>query len=647
MESIPQPPTWPIIKNMKSIDPKRPTQSIGRLARELGPIYKLEFPDRTIFVVSSQELVNELCDETRFDKHVSRPLENLRPLTGQGLFTAHTQEEDWGKAHRILVPAFGPHSMRNMFEGMLDIIDQLILKWQRFGEHASFDLTDNMTRLTLDTIALCAFGYRFNSFYQEGMHPFVDAMARALSEAGAKSRRLAMHHRLLFSAQRQFSHDVGLMHAVADQLIVERRAHPLMGEKDLVSLMLEGRDPKTGEGLSDKNIQDQMVTFLIAGHETTSGLLSFACYEMLRNPEIYQRAQAEADLVFDSGRPRFEDLSKLGYIDSILKETLRLWPTAPVFTVKAYEDTIVGGRYFFTKDQAAFIYLPGLHRDPKVWGEDANQFRPERFDSDLIAALPANAWKPFGNGQRGCIGRPFAMQEATLALAMIVKKFDLQFADPTYQLKIKETLTHKPDQLFIRARSRIPSRPTEMKGTRGEGDQQRRILPAETTLMPGPSQFLVVAFGSNSGTARAFAEIISAEAKNLGYDVKLTTLDSLVNRWPELRLLVVITASYDGNAPDNAKLFVEFLPRLPSGILCKLKYAVFGCGNRLWTRTFQAIPKLTDQGLEAAGGTRFIPRGEGDARGDIFADFERWKLQLLDALLLQTRMTEDAIAVLP
>src|SRR5215470_2526464 len=109
--------------------------------------------------------------------------------------------------------------------------------------------------------------------------------------------------------------------------------------------MLNGRDPQTGEGLSDENIRYQMVTFLIAGHETTSGLLSFTFYELLRHPEVVERGRAEVERVLPNEEPRFEHLQHLTYLDQILKESLRLWPTAPAFAVYPYKETIVGGKY--------------------------------------------------------------------------------------------------------------------------------------------------------------------------------------------------------------------------------------------------------------------------------------------------------------
>jgi cytochrome P450/NADPH-cytochrome P450 reductase len=177
---IPQPHPTPLLGNLPDVDAEKGVLGLMELAREYGPIYRLELPGADIVVVGSQELVDELCDERRFDKTLHRSLRQVRDFAGDGLFTAWTDEPNWGAAHRILMPAFGPAALRTMFDGMVDIAEQLLLKWERQGPAHRIDVSDNTTRLTLDTIALCSFGYRFNSLYSDQMHPFVGAMVRSL-----------------------------------------------------------------------------------------------------------------------------------------------------------------------------------------------------------------------------------------------------------------------------------------------------------------------------------------------------------------------------------------------------------------------------------------------------------------------------------
>jgi cytochrome P450/NADPH-cytochrome P450 reductase len=455
--AIPQPRGLPLIGNLADLNPQTPVQSMMALARVHGPIFRIRMFGGGMILLSSRELVNEVCDEKRFVKGVHLALKQLRDIGGDGLFTAYTGEANWGKAHRLLTPEFRPRGVRGMFGRMVDIAGQLAFKWERFGPDTEFDVADNMTRLTLDTIALCAFDYRFNSFYQNEMHPFVAAMLSVLKEAGIRTRRPKALSRLMWWRNRRYEADFRLVSDVADRLIAERRHDPALGQRgDLLDVMLTTEDAETGEKLTDDNIRSQMMTFLIAGHETTSGLLSFAIFLLLNNPEALGKARAQVDAVLGAETPTAAHLARLKYIECVLNETLRLWPTAPAFAVTPRQPTTIGGRYDVTPGDILFVLLPMLHRDPAVWDEP-EAFRPERFESENLEKLPPNAWKPFGNGRRSCIGRGFAMQEATLVLAMILQRFDLSLADPDYRLKVGETLTMKPVGLRIHARRRAPA----------------------------------------------------------------------------------------------------------------------------------------------------------------------------------------------
>lgn len=147
---------------------------------------------------------------------------------------------------------------------MYDIASQLVLKWARRGPKKPIMVTDDFTRLTLDTIALCAMDTRFNSYYQENMHPFVDAMIGLLSGSGARANRPALVNNLPTSQNAKYWNDIDLLKKVAKEVVEERRRNP-EDKKDLLNAMVKGKDPKTGQGLSDESIMNNMITFLIAG----------------------------------------------------------------------------------------------------------------------------------------------------------------------------------------------------------------------------------------------------------------------------------------------------------------------------------------------------------------------------------------------
>jgi cytochrome P450 / NADPH-cytochrome P450 reductase len=216
------------------------------------------------------------------------------------------------------MPAFGSNSGPIWFDGMFDIASQLALKWARHGKDSPITITDDFTRLTLDTIALCAMDFRFNSFYKDNLHPFIKAMSHFLVETGNRASRLPLPSIFYRKKDRTFFSDIEVLRKTAGEVLQARKSEGnLDTRKDLLSCMLNGVDPKTGKRMSDQSIMDNLITFLIAGHETTSGLLSFALYHLIANPKAYMKAQAEVDNICGQGPIKFEHLSKLSYIPAV------------------------------------------------------------------------------------------------------------------------------------------------------------------------------------------------------------------------------------------------------------------------------------------------------------------------------------------
>ncbi|CAF3512298.1 unnamed protein product [Rotaria sp. Silwood1] len=589
---IPQPQERFLIGNLNELDSDFPLGSFLRLQKLYGDIYCLNILGCRTIIICSQELVNFVCDQSKFDKALSRPIEEIRSVAGDGLFTARTSEPNWKLAHNILVPAFGPQAIRSMFPQMMDIASQLILRWHRFAEE-EIDVCDNFTRLTLDTIALCGFDYRFNSFYRNEMHPFVGAMANVLAEGARRSQRLPLQNTLMLRSTKQYQDDIAYIHKLCDDIVQYRRKHP-NDTNDLLNRMINGKDEETGLQLSDENIRYQMVTFLIAGHETTSGLLSFAFYYLLKNPQAFQKAQAEAD--------QFDEIT----------------------------------------DDRISVLVRQLHRDPKVW-DRPEDFLPERMLDGGFENLPPNAWKPFGNGQRGCIGRSFAIQESVIVTALILKHFNLEFVDPSYDLRIKQVGTIKPAGFKIRARPRQQVKiPLSISVKKQEETAPVQTQSAETNRF----QPLSILFGSNSGSCESFARTLASEAPTHGFNATLATLDSVVGSIPCDRPVIIVTSSYEGEPCNNAKQFVAYLESKPE---LKINYAVFGAGHHDWVNTYQKIPIYIDETLEKVGGTRIVNRGIGDVAGDFFGAFEAWKENLFQVLCkmngLQAVISQEKLSI--
>ena len=630
IEDLPGPRALPLLGNLLDIDSASPFIGLMKLAEEYGPIYRLSAPGGARVILSGAELVEEVCDDTRFDKKVAAGVAAVRDSGGgAGLFTADTTDPLWRRAHNILLSPFSLQSMQDYMPMMLDLAEQLMDKWERLNPDEEVDVPDDMTRLTLDTIALCGFGYRFNSFYRDTPHPFISAMVRTLEESQRRSSQLPIQARLHIRAQRQLEEDQAFMNDLVSELMRDRRAQGAEGEtRDLLGRMLNGVDRETGERLPDDNIVTQCITFLVAGHETTSGLLSFALYFLLKHPEVVHRARAEVDEVLGAtALPSFEQVHRLRYVTQVLNEALRLWPTAPGFTRAPFEDAVIGGRYAIPAGTPITTLIPMLHRDQSVWGPDAEEFNPDHVASERLAALRPNAFKPFGTGQRACIGRQFALQEATLVLGMLLQRFE--FVDPgNYELKIKTTLTIKPDDFRIRVRHRADrpidhptAAPASADGRSTAGNEAPAVLAVERHGTP-----LSVLYGSNLGTAEGIATKLAREGTERGFAVTVGALDDHVGNLPADGATVVVCASYNGMPPENATRFCSWLrdPATATDACAGARYTVFGCGNSEWATTYQAVPTLLDTQLEAHGARRLHPRGEGDARADFDAHYRSW-----------------------
>ncbi|KAK0486339.1 fatty acid hydroxylase [Armillaria novae-zelandiae] len=630
---IPQPPTVPFLGNTRDIDRNVPIQSFILLSKTYGEIYQLGLlGGRKMISINSHALANEVSDDKRFVKSFTPAMHEVRNLIGDGLFTALGDVPSWGIAHRILMPAFGTISVRGMLDDMKDICGQLLLKVmlltfrKSFGPNGVIDPSTDFTRLALDTIAYCSMSYRLNSFYTETQPPFVKSMVDFLTESFLRARRPHLVQALMHSATVKYESDQQIMWELANSIITDRKQNPI-DKKDLLDLMLNAKDPKTGQGLSEESIGHNLLTFLIAGmcappyifHLVPTGMLTFTIYFLLKNPDKMRKLRAEIDEIL-GGRPlEVGDLDKLPYLIAVMRESLRLGPTAPARTVAPIEDTTLGGGKYFVKAGSSIViqaYL--MHRDPKVWGEDAEEFRPERMMDGKFEALPPNAWQPFGFGLRGCIGRPFAWQEVMLVLTSIIQKFDLSLADPSYTLQISQSLTIKPKDLKIQAKLR-----TNGPHISSMSHPHPRIMEPADSKSP-----LYVLYGSNTGTSEAFAQRIASEAATYGFAAKIGTLDSVTGQLPT-------NGSYCEPA-DNATRFVDWLSNLQGDELRGVSFTVFGCGNSDWVQTYQKIPKLYD----------LLERGEGDASlGSFFQVFDEYQGKLWKTLSKEYSTTKRSVDI--
>ncbi len=621
----PGPPPLPLLGNVLQLTAGEYLEdSLGKIVAQYGRFVRLRAPKGVYIYVNAEadiveELVNRPDDFRKTTPPPATPLGRLRAgVASDGLFTSGDEEEVWQIAHRVLLPAFGLSAIRQYFGRIVEVSDDLIANLGRRGQGESFLATDLMTRMTFDAIGYAGFHTRFGAIDAKQTPPFVQAMVDVLEVTMEQTTNvLPDSFHPIQTHRREAAQKV--LNETVDQIIADRKAALDRGESmpsDILQIMLTVRDRVTGKRLSDDNIRAQLVTFLIAGHETTSGMLSYALYYISKNPHIEAKLIEEVDRVLGrdySRKPSFADLDALDYTGRILKESLRLNPTAPGFAKIVQRDTVVGGKYPVKKGGLLLTFLGGLHRDPRYFGNSPDEFDPDLFLPEVVARRHPHAYHPFGIGIRSCIGFQFALIEAKLVLARMYQQFRLRLADPNYQLRHVQTLTMKPRDLMMVVEKRV-----EEKGKFPAAAQTPKADAEVAVSSPsGAGPGMLILYGSNMGTAQELAQKLLAEAAARKITATVGELDSYVGKLPKGTPVVLICATYNGNPPDNAVKFCDWLrSELPADSLSGVSFAVLGCGNKQWRQTFQKVPQYLFDRMQQLSAQALLPFVGCDADGD-------------------------------
>jgi cytochrome P450/NADPH-cytochrome P450 reductase len=602
-----------------------PDQLVGRpraLALDLlgelhGPLFYSGFNGgiRKLYACSL-ELVTELCDESRFAKNLTATLARVRPLAGDGLFTAYHGEPNWQQAHDVLLPGFSYAGLRAYHGAMLEINCKLIDRWDASAGVGPVDVSNDLQKLAMDTVALAGFGSRFDSFDCPGLAPIPQSFTTAMGELGPGAPTPA------------FNEELATLYTFIDGLIAEHRSDDREFE-DLLALMLQ-QDPDGKPVLETDNIRNQILTFLIAGQLTTSELMPNALYNIVSDPAVLHRVQAEVDTVFgaeDDYLPRYDDIGKLTYLRQVIEETLRLSPPVLNFDRMALEDTVIGGKYPIKRGEAVTVLTGALHRQPQ-WGDNVELFDPDRFAPERSASRPTALFKPFGTGARSCIGRQFALHEAAMALARLVHRYRL--IDAYHYVPQWETPTsRRPVGFRLDVLRRTPQdRQTDVPGVEAAAGQDAEQHP--TAIRAGTR--LAIFHGSNLGTCRALARQFADDATALGCTATVAPLDDAVGGFPEAEALVIIASSYNGQPTDDARAFLTWLLDANTRLSPTPNVAVLGVGDHNWADTYQAVPQRIDERLGELEANRLVPRAAADTSGDMVGAIEEFAAALWSSL---------------
>ncbi len=391
-------------------DEENPLAPIEKLCRKYGPVtgFQTRF-GYTVLVSGAAEVREVLFNPGRFKR-----FENLRLLIGNGLL--QSEGPYWRAQRRLAQPRFHQKTVETYREIMARAATEAMTAWEAKGltDGGPFDLAREMMNVALPASLESVLGTRIESRTEELNQATFDVMyymaflGNPLFAAafGADSTPRARSAMKLF-----------------DELIMDivHRQRNSEAKDDFLSLLFAGRDPDTGEPLSDEQIRDEIATILLGGHETTSVMLMWAWYCIASNPEVEQRLHQEWEAVLGGREPTLEDVERLTYTRMTLQETLRLYPPIWGLARRALGEDSVGG-YLIPKETLLITTIIELHRSPEHWDEPL-RFRPERFDDGNAADIPKDTYIPFGEGPHTCIGKHFAMLEGMIAIPMIGQRY--------------------------------------------------------------------------------------------------------------------------------------------------------------------------------------------------------------------------------
>lgn len=469
---------------------------------EHGAVYKLAFGPKAFVVVSDPIVARHILRENAFSYDKGVLAEILDPIMGKGLIPADLVT--WKQRRRVIAPGFHALYLEAMVKVFTDCSQRTISKLENLleeedskgGKTIELDLEAEFSNLALDIIGLGVFNYDFGSVTKES--PVIKAVYGTLFEAEHRSTFYIPYWnipltRWLVPRQRKFQKDLKIINDCLDALIknaketrqetdveqLQQRDYLNIKDASLLRFLVDMR----GVDVDDRQLRDDLMTMLIAGHETTAAVLTWAIYLLAQHPSKMKKAQAEIDSVLSAEQISFESLKKLAYLRLIVVEALRLYPQPPLLIRRALKsDNLPGGfkgnesGYAIPAGTDIFISVYNLHRSPYFW-DNPDEFEPERFlvkkDSEGIegwsgfdpsrspGALYPNevisdfAFLPFGGGPRKCVGDQFALMESTIALAMLLQKFDVELKGSPDSVELVTGATiHTKNGLWCRLKNR-------------------------------------------------------------------------------------------------------------------------------------------------------------------------------------------------
>lgn len=383
-----------------------------------GPLVRLDVPRiRAVVTTHPDGARRILVEDVRNYSKRTRGFAELRNVLGNGLLTS--EGEFWLRQRRLMQPSFHKEPLGRFAEPIVRAGEITADRWLRFARAGvPFDVAHELMTLTLEIVARTLMGSDVSADTElvgRSMERILDSLKSRLGSPiqAPLEFPLPSHRRLLRARD--------AVRDLAVRLIEARRS----GERrdDLLGVLVDARDPETGEGMTDEQLRDEVLTMIAAGHETTANALTWTFHLLGESPEEDRRLEAELDTVLGGRSPTLEDLPRLVHTQRILKEALRLYPPAWMVARMSEQDDELFG-FHVEKGAHVFASIYAIHRNPAFW-ERPNRFEPDRFEPELEKARARHAYLPFGAGPHRCIGQPFAMIEGTLLLATLRQRVRL------------------------------------------------------------------------------------------------------------------------------------------------------------------------------------------------------------------------------
>jgi cytochrome P450 len=402
--------------------------------RQVADLTRIDIGTWPVYMISTPDLVHQVLVDRAHKFGRGRIFERLRPLFGNGLVISDGQFHRTQR--RLIQPAFHREKIALYSEIMCKQSEAIAASW-RAGRQVQ--VNDETRHLTLSAVTQTMFSDGPGEAAIAEVHRSLPIILEGMLVRAVVPKAL---DRLPLPINRRFDQAALRLRRVIDQIIAQHKA-ATADRQDLLSLLLAGKDPETGERMSDEQIRDEVIAIIMAGTETSATVLAWVFHELGRHPEVERRLHQELDSVIGSRPVRPSDVPYLAYTTAVFTETLRLHSPL-LFTRRSLVPVRLGEFHLPAGSEVA--YSPyALHRDPRLF-PDPTDFDPERWNSDRTRPHDRASFVPFGAGQHKCIGDTFAATEIVIAVAAIASQWRLTPA-PGHTVHEKVAGIPQPDQL--------------------------------------------------------------------------------------------------------------------------------------------------------------------------------------------------------